>query len=426
MDAPADASFARHVATFGRILRESGLPVGPTRLLNALHALDVTGVGSRDDVYWALRGTLVSDHRDIEAFDVAFGAFWERLVARPAAARPTQEPQAAQEETDENPGPGASDGTMDRAVDQLSADADSDTEDDQERPDGDSPGAGWSASERLQSLDFSEYGDEDLRQASAALADLARRLPMRRSRRMRPAPSGVHLDARRTLQESMRTEGHPLERSWRRHKHVPRKLVFLLDVSGSMRAYARPLLVFAAFMVRAAPKVEVFSFGTRLTRLTPALSRLRPVEALESTGRLIPDWSGGTRIGDSLRAFNDLAARTAMTRGAAVVILSDGWERGDVSLLRGEMARLHRLSHNVVWVNPTAGDPDFQPLVGGMAAALPSIDLFLPGHNLRSVTELADVLAALPNRRHGARSVTGPVLTNAARRRGSTSGLRPG
>jgi uncharacterized protein with von Willebrand factor type A (vWA) domain len=423
MHAPADASFARHVATFGRILRESGLPVGPTRLLNALHALDVTGVGSRDDVYWALRGTLVSDHRDIAAFDVAFGAFWERLLARPPEARPTQETQAAQEEADEDASFGNGDGTMDRAVDQLRADADAEEEDGGE---GDNPGSGWSASERLQSLDFSEYGDEDLREAAAALADLARRLPLRRSRRMRPAPSGRHLDARRTLQESMRTEGHPLERSWRRHKQVPRKLVFLLDVSGSMRAYARPLLVFAAFMVRAAPKVEVFSFGTRLTRLTPALSRLRPVDALESTGRLIPDWSGGTRIGDSLRAFNDLAARTAMTRGAAVVILSDGWERGDVTLLRDEMERLHRLSHHVVWVNPTAGDPDFQPLVGGMAAALPSIDLFLPGHTLRSVTELADVLAVLPDRRHGARSPGGPALSNRVGRHGSTSGLRPG
>lgn len=403
-DRPANAAFARDLVTFGRILREGGVPVGPPRLLHALQALDVVGVRARDDVYWALRCTLVSDHGDIEPFDVAFAAFWERAADRGAAAPH----EVTGSEGDELPASTPSARTVDRVT--LGRE-----EAGEDGPgDGGPQGTGWSAHERLQTLDFADYGADELRDAATVLAEIARELPRRRSRRLQPAASGRHLDSRRTLQQAMRTEGHPLQPAWSRHKQVPRKLVFLLDVSGSMRAYARPLLMFAGFMVRSAPRVEVFSFGTRLTHLTPHLSRLAPAEALRRTGRLIPDWSGGTRIGESLERFNAIAARTALTRGAAVVLLSDGWERGEVTLLREEMARLHRVSHSVLWVNPLAGAADYEPLVAGMAAALPSIDVFLPGHDLGSVAELARVLAALPRRRHGTRPAR-PLATGLRR-----------
>jgi uncharacterized protein len=391
MARPAGEALVRRLTAFGRVLREAGAEVGPGRLQDAVLALEAVGLGSRDDVYWALRCTLVSHQKDIEAFDAAFAAFWERAEKRDAD-EPASLPTPSQAE---QPGDSAGAGLEQRER-TLAADSSGEGEDSGEQPSG---GMAWSAVERLRELDFADYSLSELRSARSLVERVARAVPMRISRRLEPAHDGRELDKRRTLRAAMRTAGYPLERSWRRRRQVPRKLVFLVDVSGSMEAYARPMIMFLQAAVRAGRSVEAFTFGTRLTRVTRELAGHDPDRALHGAARAVPDWAGGTRIGDNLKLFNDRYAPRGMTRGAVVVIASDGWERGDAGQLAAEMARLRRAAHAVVWVNPLAGDEDYSPLAQGMAAALPHVDHFLPGHNLRALEGLAEVLERLPLRR---------------------------
>jgi uncharacterized protein len=217
---------------------------------------------------------------------------------------------------------------------------------------------------------------------------------------MESAASGRQVDMRDTLRQAMRTEGHPVRRSFRRRGLRPRRTVFLLDISGSMAPYARPLITFAQAAVSTGRSVEAFTFGTRLTRLTRQLSGHDPDRAIAQAAEAVPDWAGGTRIGTSLKAFNDVWGRRGLARGALVLVVSDGWERGDPSLLASQMAILHRAAHTLVWVNPLAGDARYRPVAKGMAAALPSVDVFLPGHTLRALTDLVGVLESLSGR-HG-------------------------
>jgi hypothetical protein len=204
---------------------------------------------------------------------------------------------------------------------------------------------------------------------------------------------------RRTLRDAMDTGGYPVRRAWRRNRVVPRRTVFLMDVSASMAPYVRAMVIFAQAAVQAGRTVEAFTFGTRLTRLTTHLAGADRDRALAAAAEAVPDWAGGTRIGASLRAFNDSWGRRGISRGALVIVVSDGWERGDPEPLREEMSRLHRAAHAVVWVNPLAADPRYRPVAAGMAAALPSVDVFVPGHNLADLVALARVLETLPDRR---------------------------
>ena len=206
---------------------------------------------------------------------------------------------------------------------------------------------------------------------------------------------------RKLIRQSLRTGGDPVDRPYRARKDVPRKLVVLCDVSGSMDAYARALVLFLHAAVGSGPGVEAFAFGTRLSRLTAELGTRDPESALEKCTEAVTDWGSGTRIGASLKEFNDLYGKRALSRGAVVVIVSDGWERQDPELVGREMARLARAAYAVIWVNPLKGNPEYQPLAGGMRAALPYVDRFLSGHNLRSLEELAAVLAGI-ERRHAA------------------------
>ena len=203
------------------------------------------------------------------------------------------------------------------------------------------------------------------------------------------------------IRRSLRTGGDPVDRPLRARKDVPRKLVVLCDVSGSMDSYARALLLFLHAVVGTGRGVEAFAFGTRLSRLTPELATRDPDAALDKCTEAVVDWGSGTRIGASLREFNDVYGRRALSRGAIVLIVSDGWEREDPELVGREMAKLARAAYAIVWVNPLKGNPQYQPLAGGMRAALPYVDRFLPGHNLRSLEELAAVLAGI-ERRHAA------------------------
>jgi uncharacterized protein with von Willebrand factor type A (vWA) domain len=206
---------------------------------------------------------------------------------------------------------------------------------------------------------------------------------------------------RRLARRSLARGGDPIERTFRRRIDVPRKLVVLCDVSGSMEAYTRALLLFLHAVVGSGRGVEVFVFGTRLIRLTDEFRTRNPEQALEAASERVGDWAGGTRIGASLRTFNDIWGRRALSRGAAVVIVSDGWERQDATLVAEQMQRLRRAAYAIVWVNPLKGNPDYQPLAGGMRAALPYVDRFVAGHNLASLEELAGVLAGI-ERRHAA------------------------
>jgi uncharacterized protein with von Willebrand factor type A (vWA) domain len=388
---PAGHRLVAGLARFGRRLRSAGLEIGPGRIQDALAALTAVDMQRREHVYWALRCTLVSRPGDIEAFDEAFARFFEGL---PMDEAQTTEPPP------EHPGAGEEASVSGRAADRMEStvagEADAGESEEAET------GMRWSAVERLRELDFERYDEDELRRASRLVERIARAAPVRRSRRLRSAGEGRGFDKRRTLRHAMRTDGYPLVCLWREPRLVPRKLVFVVDVSGSMEPYARAMMMFLQAAVRAGRRVEAFTFGTRLTRVTRELERRNPDRALRAASRAVPDWAGGTRIGANLKALNDTSGRLGMTRGAVVVIVSDGWERGDIVALEHEMRRLYLASHTIVWVNPLAGEPGYEPLAQGMAVALPYVDHFLPGHNLRSLETLADVLETLPvTRRRG-------------------------
>jgi hypothetical protein len=370
---------ATHVVTFGRVLREAGLEVGPGRLADALSGLDQVDLSRQDDVYWTLRQTLVSRREDLEAFDAAFRAWFLRAPTAPAfrADSAVQSLRVVRRADESKRGEEGADAGGEKAT------------------------LGYSREELLRKRDFAELTRDEFTEVGRLIAEIVQSRPRRRSRRLRPHHRGRELDMRRLVRDSLGTGGDAVERAFRSRIHVPRKLVVLCDVSGSMEAYSRALLLFLHAVARSGRGVEAFAFGTRLTRLTPDLEGRDPESALRAAAARVADWSGGTRIGASLKAFNDEWGRRALTRGAVVVIASDGWEREDAAVVGHEMARLQRQAYAVVWVNPLKGHPDYQPLAGGMRAALPYIDRFLPGHNLASLEELADVLSGI-ERRHAA------------------------
>jgi uncharacterized protein with von Willebrand factor type A (vWA) domain len=379
---PAGDAILSHVVTFGRVLREAGLEIGPGRVSDALAALDAVDLARQEDVYFALRQTLVARREELDLFDRAFSAWFLRApVLPPVRTRTAADVVTRVAET---------------AADRLRA------EEADEREDGDDPlELGASGQELLRDKDFAELTGDELRVVRELIRRIVRTRPQRSSRRRTADPRGDRLDLRRMIRRSLRTGGDPVDRPFRARKDVPRKLVVLCDVSGSMDSYARALLLFLHAAVGAGRGVEAFAFGTRLSRLTPDLATRDPDAALERCTEAVVDWGSGTRIGASLREFNEVYGRRALSRGAIVLIVSDGWEREDPELVGREMAKLARAAYAVVWVNPLKGNPQYQPLAGGMRAALPYVDRFLPGHNLRSLEELAAVLAGI-ERRHAA------------------------
>lgn len=372
-------ALTRHVVTFGRVLREAGLPVGPGRLADALRGLDLVDLGRQDDVYWTLRVTLVARREELATFDRAFDAwFLQRALRAPRRPEEDRRPTARRaQRTRRDPGAGA------------------------DRGDGDRETIGTSTHEVLRRRDFAAMSPAELRAARRLIAEVALQRPRRRSRRLRADHRGHVLDLRALARGSIATGGDPVRRRYRTRKPTPRKLVVLCDVSGSMEPYTRALLLFLHASVRSGPGVEVFAFGTRLTRLTPELRQRDPEQALARAAARVVDWAGGTRIGASLKAYNDTWGRRALTRGAVVLIVSDGWERDDPGLVGREMARLHRAAYAVVWVNPLKGSDRYEPLGAGMSAALPSVDRFVSGHDVASLEALGGVLARI-ERRHEA------------------------
>jgi len=339
-------------------------------------ALGEIGLEDPDHVYWAGRATLVRRPEDIPAYDRVFTGYWvgvTTLGLTPAWSTPVtlavdEDEESGEAEQDE-PGP----------------------------PGDDIRALRWSAAEILSERDMASLTAEEWVEAQRLISALRVSTELRPSRRHRPARrrAGDHPDLRRTFRRNVRHGGVPLERAWREPARRPRRMVFLLDVSGSMASYSRGLARFAhaAVSSRRAGQVEVFTMGTHLTRITREMARRDPEAALLTAGRAVTDWSGGTRLGESIAAFNNVWGVRGTARGAVVVICSDGWDRGDPEQMATEMGRLARVARRVVWVNPLKASPGYAPLARGMAAALPYVDVFVEGHSLRSLEHLATMLS---------------------------------
>lgn len=358
-------------------MRASGSRVGVGELLSAHRALHAIDASDRHECFFALRTVLCSRRENLEAFEAAFAEAFGHDVRIPPPPEELDQAKLVLPRVAVPPEPGPT-----RAAPPA---------------DPELVPAAWSDTELLGDKDFAEYTDAERVQARRILRRLAAHGPMRPSRRTRsshrrgPRPGGARADLRRTLRSSLRHGGEPFERHWREPGERSRPLVLVCDVSGSMEPYARMLLAYMQACVAARRRVEAFAFGTRLTRVTGELRGRDPDAALARAAAAVTGWSGGTRIGDSLSSLNrEHAGRVG--RGAIVVVLSDGWDRGDPELLAAEMQRLSRCAHRLVWLNPLRAAADYEPLTRGMVAALPHVDRFLSGNSLASLGELAELM----------------------------------
>lgn len=377
---------------FGRDLRARGLPVGTGRILTFARAVSALGLTDRDTLYWAGRTSMIARRDDLETYDEAFGD-WYRSLRSTDELRVELNLLIPQPEGDDDAAWGEQPDDLEVRVGQTAAQWRGADDDDEVDPDEESSiRIVASGAEVLRSKSFGELTDEERARVAALIRSLRLRVPVERTRRTRPASKGDRFDLRRTLRRSLRTQGEPFDRAWRARTVRRRPLVLILDISGSMAPYSRALMQFAYAAMAAGRRVETFVFGTRLTRVTRTLRTKDPDRALREIGHRVEDWEGGTRIGESLKALLDGWSQRAALRGAVVVFCSDGLERGDPEVLRAQMARLRRLAHRVIWVNPLKGSPRYEPLARGMAAALPSVDVFLSGHNLESLEHLAATL----------------------------------
>lgn len=371
---------------FGRVLRGLGLDVNPGRMMDLVSALDHIEIGVKSDFFYAARTLLVHDREDLELFDQAFDLFWRKpaegwdvewqgLGRRRKSKKPIVTPPPLKDEA-----PASDESETNNQSEPLTVIEVTRT---------------YSDREVLRTKDFAKMSIEESEAVKDLMSHLHWRISERRTRRRRPG-KGEMLDLRRTLRRSLRAGGEIFHWSYREPKLKPRPLVIIADISGSMERYTRILLHFIYGMKSALTQpVEAFVFSTRLTRITRPL-QLRDLDlALQNVGELVHDWAGGTRIGESLKHFNFEWGRRVLGHGAVVLIISDGWDRGDVELLDREMARLKRTCHRVIWLNPLLGAPDYEPLTRGIQAALPYIDHFLPVHNLASLEDLANQLADL-------------------------------
>jgi uncharacterized protein with von Willebrand factor type A (vWA) domain len=369
------SAFAGVLVGFGRALRAAGLAVGTGDIATYCSAAGLLDPADLVDLYWAGRAALVSSKDDIPRYDATFRRYFlddlaparELLKLRASSAA---EAEAALVMPATEPGPAEEEQAM---LGLMASDVDA-----------------------LKHRSFAACTPNELAALRRIMARIKLTPPRRRTRRTRPGPDGKAPDLRKTIRQSMRMHGDPAQMYWRQRKVRLRPLILILDVSGSMADYSRHLLQFAFTAKHAAAKVEVFCFGTRLTRITKALEHRRPDSALELASRAVVDWDGGTRIGASLDTFVRRWGRGGLCRGGVVVICSDGLDRGDPEVLAAAMERLSRLSHRIVWLNPHKGsNPNFRPSAVGMMVAAPHIDLLLSGHDLASLEEFAALLPVL-------------------------------
>ncbi len=381
---------------FARRLHAAGLPVTAERSAQFAAALALVRPLARRRLYWTARAVFVCDNSQLNAFNAVFAAVFGGTGERATQVAPDADTVAVAPDGRELPerrqdatGPPRPSGIQASSGPNYSSRA----EEQREARDVEVPSVA-SDEELLQHKHFDALEPGELADLYRMMARLALATPTRRTRRARRDQRGKRIDLRRTLRGSLRTGGDPIRLAHRRRRVVRRRIVMLCDISGSMEPYARAYLQFLTCAARSGPDAEAFVFATRLTRLTRALSSRNPDRAIQRAAAAAPDWASGTRIGDALKTFNDLHGRRGMARGAVIVILSDGWERGDPMLVGREMQRLARLAYRVVWVNPRAGAPGFAPRAGGMAAALPHCDALVSGHSLRALEEVLDAIAS--------------------------------
>jgi len=365
----ADPGAEKMAVAFARVLRGVDIAAPLDSVLTFVDALSLVGMDIRESVYWAARCTLARNPEDIPVFDRAFAVFWDHREAPDCIDTEELRITIAMDTEEEGSSGGSADASDDPTITLR-----------------------FSGVETLREKDFSDYTDEEMRAAQKWMEQLRVAGTPRESLRWVASRKGTRPDMRRTVRASLAAQGEPVRRRWTRHGERSRRIVFLLDVSGSMEPYARALVRFVHAGVAGRQRVEAFTLGTRLTRITRELTSKDPDKALRLAGTRVADWSGGTRLGETLRLFNDEWGVRGMARGSIVVILSDGWDRGEPRVLADEMQRLQRVSFRVVWVNPLKVTPGYAPLARGMAAALPFVDEFVEGHSLDALEHLTKVI----------------------------------
>ncbi len=379
VELPGDPA-ERMAVGFARVLRGLGVRVPASSTISFAEAIGLVGMANRLGVFWAGRSTMVQRPEDIPLYDTAFAIYWQQRSPEAITVEGTPPPITLavdlEEEGDEPP----------------------EGEDEDDSPE-DIQALRFSRIEILTEKDFSDCSDQELAELTQLMSRLRFTNHTRRSRRQVPVKGrGDKPDLRRTVQLALRNHGEPYRWAHTAAASRPRRLVLLLDVSGSMESYARALIRFVHAATASRNRVEAFTMGTRLTRITRHLSSRDPDAALKRATPEVQDWAGGTRLGDGLAQFNDEWGIRGMARGSVVVVLSDGWERGDATELGEQMERLQRVTHQLVWVNPLKASPGYEPLAAGMAAALPHVDLFVPGNSYRSLEQLAAILAGSADR----------------------------
>lgn len=372
MSHPTLVSGPEHLAVaFARVLRKLDIKVPLDSVLTFIRSLEVVGITDKDAVYWAGRATLVRKPEDTPEFDKAFKVFWEHRESPP---QPEDDILRIHIATDAEDDDADTDGTAHASDDPIIA-------------------LRFSGVETLGQKDFAAYTDDEMRLAHKYMSMLRMAGPPRRSfRRVKSHRRAQRPDVRRTVRASFAAGGEPVRRYWQEPGTRSRRIVFLLDVSGSMEPYARALVRYVYAAVAGRQRVEAFTLGTRLTRITRELNSHDPDKALRAASERVQDWSGGTRLGETLRQFNNEWGIRGMARGAIVVILSDGWDRGEPRALAEQMERLQRAAFRVIWVNPLKVTPGYAPLARGMAAALPYVDEFVEGHSLDALEQLTKVI----------------------------------
>lgn len=373
----------RNMLLFGRLLRAVGIKITPTQILDLVAALDYVDIGRREDFKNTARTILINHHEHIPLFDRAFDLFWQArdktallemdmgslLLKKPEAEEKTLEFVSPQEQNgkDDEPEKESDEPVLDTVYT-------------------------YSAREVLRHKDFADLEPDELQEIKRMMQSLRWELERRRTRRKTPARHGAHIDMRRTFRQNLRYGGQPLKLSRRQRKLKRRPLVLICDISGSMERYSRVLLKFVYAISNGLDRVEAFVFSTRLTRITRELRHKNIDTALDQVTASIKDWAGGTRIGDALKTFNYQWGRRVLGQGAIVMIISDGWDRGDIDLLDTEMNRLQLSCQRLIWLNPLLGSENYEPLTRGIQTALPYTDDFLPVHNLASLEQLGRLL----------------------------------
>lgn len=384
------------VTALSRRLHDGGVPITPERTADFARALTLVRPITRGRLYWTTRAVFVSDPSQLDTFDAVFFAVFggrkqsdefepeeTRTVDSPPDDRPRSEHKATPRDGGQHE-PGTS----------VSSSPPRGHDEDADLTEVEVPLAMASDEELLRRKSFDALEPHELAQLYRLMSRLELATPLRRTRRYEKARHGERIDLRRTLRASLRTAGEPIRLANRRRRISRRRLVMLCDISGSMEPYARAYLQFLTCAAGSGPKAEAFVFATRLTRITRALASRHPERAIQRAAAAAPDWSSGTRIGDALKEFNDRHGRRGMARGAVIVILSDGWERGDPKLVGREMERLARLAHRIVWVNPRVSAGAFSVQAGGMVAALPHCDALVSGHSFEALGEVAEAIGA--------------------------------